>query len=104
MSKITDKEVSIRDCMTNRVGNINRTFIIKTRHSLFLNEDYLEVFINEEYLEIKRVAIDSTKNSYELKDKQGVNVLFITTSVEIDTGLFEIDEEESNEDLLIVYF
>lgn len=40
---------------------------------------------------------------YKIKDRQGW-VSFGITSYDIPLGSFEIDEDESNEDLIIVYF
>jgi hypothetical protein len=67
-------------------------------------EDFLKVDLDHEKIVLSRVGIDHVGKCYKVTKKNSGWAMIGVSLENYETGKFLIDEEESNEDELVVYF
>ncbi len=95
--RIDDKTISIRRASNRPYGN---TYYSMSNHPLF-NESELLVSCFEDRIVISYASSISNEKRYNVAND---NRLHYSTIVDLPLGLFDIDEDDSDEDTIVVYF
>lgn len=83
-------------------GRFDR-FSVQSNSDMLKNE-YVILAIDTEKMIITTPSIDSSKKSLRPSNITDNIRVVISSGVELPTGQFEADQDESNEDQLVIYF